>query len=60
VNTIKFKKHIRYVSNNKSGKSNVNNKGLGVVYWDPREKGWSGYSLSAWQSDGKPSAFGCV
>lgn len=33
-----------------------NNKGLGVIYWEPQgEKSWSGYSLSAWQSDGKPS-----
>ncbi|RTY64350.1 arabinogalactan endo-beta-1,4-galactanase [Flavobacterium sp. LB2P53] len=33
-----------------------NNKGLGVMYWEPQgEKSWSGYSLSAWQSDGKPS-----
>jgi arabinogalactan endo-1,4-beta-galactosidase len=33
-----------------------NNKGLGVIYWEPEgEKNWSGYSLNAWQSDGKPS-----
>ena len=33
-----------------------NNKGLGVIYWEPQgEKSWSGYSLSAWQPDGKPS-----
>jgi arabinogalactan endo-1,4-beta-galactosidase len=33
-----------------------NNKGLGVLYWEPQgEKSWSGYSLSAWQVDGKPS-----
>jgi arabinogalactan endo-1,4-beta-galactosidase len=33
-----------------------NNKGLGVIYWEPEgEKSWSGYPLSAWQSDGKPS-----
>ena len=33
-----------------------NNKGLGVIYWEPQgEKSWSSYSLSAWQSDGKPS-----
>jgi arabinogalactan endo-1,4-beta-galactosidase len=32
------------------------NKGLGVLYWEPQgEKSWSGYSLNAWQSDGKPS-----
>ena len=34
-----------------------NNRGLGVMYWEPQgEKSWSGYSLSAWQTDGKPSA----
>jgi arabinogalactan endo-1,4-beta-galactosidase len=33
-----------------------NHKGLGVIYWEPQgEKSWSGYSLSAWQKDGKPS-----
>ena len=33
-----------------------NNKGLGVIYWEPEgEKSWSGYQLNAWQSNGKPS-----
>lgn len=33
-----------------------NNKGLGVLYWEPQgAKSWSGYGLSAWQPDGKPS-----
>nr|WP_315152419.1 glycosyl hydrolase 53 family protein [uncultured Flavobacterium sp.] len=33
-----------------------NNKGLGVLYWEPQgAKSWSGYALSAWQQDGKPS-----
>ncbi len=34
-----------------------NNKGLGVIYWEPQgERGWSGgYPLSSWQSNGKPS-----
>lgn len=33
-----------------------NNKGLGVIYWEPEgEKSWSGYQLNAWQPDGKPS-----
>ena len=33
------------------------NKGLGVIYWEPEgEKSWSGYSLSCWSSDGKPTA----
>ncbi len=33
-----------------------NNKGLGVIYWEPEgEKSWSGYQLNCWQSNGKPS-----
>ena len=33
-----------------------NQKGLGVLYWEPQgEKSWSGYNLSAWLTDGKPS-----
>lgn len=40
----------------KAVKNVPNNKGLGVLYWEPQgEKSWSGYSLSAWLSDGKPS-----
>ena len=40
----------------KAVKNVPNNKGLGVLYWEPEgAKSWSGYSLSAWQSDGKPS-----
>nr|WP_315180093.1 glycosyl hydrolase 53 family protein [uncultured Flavobacterium sp.] len=40
----------------KAVKAVANNKGLGVIYWEPQgEKSWSHYSLSAWQSDGKPS-----
>jgi arabinogalactan endo-1,4-beta-galactosidase len=32
-------------------------KGLGVIYWEPEgEKSWSGYQLSCWGSDGKPTA----
>ena len=31
-------------------------KGLGVLYWEPEgARSWSGYSLSAWGSDGKPT-----
>ena len=31
-------------------------KGLGVIYWEPEgEKSWSGYQLSCWGSDGKPT-----
>jgi arabinogalactan endo-1,4-beta-galactosidase len=34
-----------------------NNKGLGVIYWEPEgEKSWSGYQLSSWGADGKPTA----
>jgi arabinogalactan endo-1,4-beta-galactosidase len=34
-----------------------NNKGLGVIYWEPEgEKSWSGYQLSCWGSNGKPTA----
>ena len=37
-------------------KSVPDNKGLGVIYWEPEgEKSWSGYQLNCWQSDGKPS-----
>ena len=31
-------------------------KGLGVFYWEPEgAKSWSGYQLSAWDDDGRPS-----
>jgi arabinogalactan endo-1,4-beta-galactosidase len=41
----------------KAVKSVPNNKGLGVIYWEPQgARIWSGgYPLSAWQSNGKPS-----
>ncbi|PWA05257.1 arabinogalactan endo-1,4-beta-galactosidase [Flavobacterium psychrotolerans] len=40
----------------KAVKSVPNNKGIGVLYWEPQgAKSWSQYSLSAWQADGKPS-----
>jgi arabinogalactan endo-1,4-beta-galactosidase len=40
----------------KAVKSVPNNKGLGVIYWEPEgEKSWSNYQLNAWSSDGKPS-----
>jgi len=33
-----------------------NGKGRGVIYWEPEgAKSWSGYALSAWSSDGKPT-----
>jgi len=32
-------------------------KGIGVIYWEPEgAKSWSGYSLSCWGSNGKPTA----
>jgi arabinogalactan endo-1,4-beta-galactosidase len=31
-------------------------KGLGVIYWEPEgDQSWSGYRLSCWGSDGKPT-----
>ncbi|MFH4969310.1 arabinogalactan endo-1,4-beta-galactosidase [Gaetbulibacter sp. M240] len=40
----------------KAVKSVPDNKGLGVVYWEPEgAKSWSGYQLNAWQDNGKPS-----
>ena len=40
----------------KAVKAVPNNKGLGVIYWEPEgAKSWSGYQLSAWRADGKPS-----
>jgi len=36
----------------KAVKEVPNNKGLGVIYWEPEgEKSWSGYQLSAWKAD---------
>jgi len=33
-----------------------NGMGKGVIYWEPEgAKSWSGYALSAWGSDGKPT-----
>jgi arabinogalactan endo-1,4-beta-galactosidase len=33
------------------------NKGLGVIYWEPQgARSWSGYKLSCWGDDGKPTA----
>lgn len=40
----------------KAVKAVPNNKGLGIIYWEPQgAKSWSHYELSAWRSDGKPS-----
>ncbi len=41
------------------GKANAvpDKKGLGVIYWEPEgAKSWSGYQLSCWGADGKPTA----
>ena len=33
-----------------------NNAGLGVIYWEPQgARSWTGYALSAWGSDNKPT-----
>ncbi|TRW22352.1 cellulase family glycosylhydrolase [Flavobacterium zepuense] len=40
----------------KAVKNVPNNKGLGVIYWEPQgARSWSKYALSAWMEDGKPS-----
>jgi arabinogalactan endo-1,4-beta-galactosidase len=40
----------------KAVKNVPNNKGLGVLYWEPQgARSWSHYALSAWLPDGKPS-----
>jgi arabinogalactan endo-1,4-beta-galactosidase len=34
-----------------------NGKGLGVIYWEPEgAKSWSGYQLSCWGDNGRPTA----
>lgn len=40
----------------KGVKSVVSNKGIGVLYWEPQgAEAWSGYSMSCWKNDGKPT-----
>ncbi|MCI9846212.1 arabinogalactan endo-beta-1,4-galactanase [Flavobacterium pectinovorum] len=40
----------------KAVKNVPDNKGLGVIYWEPQgAKNWSHYQLSAWLDNGKPS-----
>lgn len=40
----------------KAVKNVPDNKGLGVIYWEPQgAKSWSGYQLNAWLENGKPS-----
>jgi arabinogalactan endo-1,4-beta-galactosidase len=54
--TLEQNTHDMLVAVIKAVKAVPNNKGLGVIYWEPQgEKSWSGYQLSAWRSDGKPS-----
>lgn len=37
-------------------KAVANTNGLGVIYWEPEgAQNWSGYPLSAWGNDGKPT-----
>jgi arabinogalactan endo-1,4-beta-galactosidase len=48
--------HDMLVAVIKAVKSVPDNKGLGVIYWEPQgARSWSHYALSAWQEDGKPS-----
>lgn len=37
-------------------KSVANNKGLGVLYWEPQAYSWMGYTLGAWALNGRPTA----
>lgn len=40
----------------KKVKAVPNNKGLGVIYWEPQgARSWSHYGLSAWGADGRPT-----
>ncbi|MFZ4057646.1 MAG: glycosyl hydrolase 53 family protein, partial [Ferruginibacter sp.] len=36
-------------------KSIANNKGLGVLYWEPQAYNWMGYGLGAFDATGKPT-----
>lgn len=54
--TLEQNTHDMIVAVIKAVKAVPNNKGLGVIYWEPEgAKSWSGYQLSAWRADGKPS-----
>ncbi|HSD08523.1 glycoside hydrolase family 53 protein [Flavobacterium sp.] len=54
--TLEQNTHDMLIAVIKAVKEVPNNKGLGVIYWEPEgEKSWSGYQLSAWRTDGKPS-----
>ena len=48
--------HELLVATIKAVKNVPNNKGIGVLYWEPQgARSWSHYALSAWLPDGKPS-----
>lgn len=54
--TLEQNTHDMLVAVIKAVKEVPDNKGLGVIYWEPQgAKSWSGYQLSAWRADGKPS-----
>lgn len=56
IDTQEQNTHDMLVAVIKAVKAVPNNKGLGVIYWEPQgAKSWSHYELSAWRSDGKPS-----
>lgn len=56
IDTQEQNTHDMLVAVLKAVKAVPNNKGLGVIYWEPEgAKSWSHYELSAWRSDGKPS-----
>jgi arabinogalactan endo-1,4-beta-galactosidase len=56
IDTMEQNTHDMLVAVIKAVKAVPNNKGLGVIYWEPQgAKSWSHYELSAWRSDGKPS-----
>ena len=37
-------------------KNVINNKGLGVMYWEPQAYNWQSYGLGAFDNSGKPTA----
>lgn len=56
VDTMEQNTYDMLVAVIKAVKDVPNNKGIGVLYWEPQgTKSWSGYGLSAWRADGKPS-----
>jgi arabinogalactan endo-1,4-beta-galactosidase len=36
-------------------KSVPNGKGIGIFYWEPQSYNWCGYSLGAWNTNGRPT-----